>query len=295
MRASRIEAWLVALGVILGGQDASAYCRTTTCSPKKCASKPECDYCLDGGLPLYWPGGCMTFSIQEGGSARRGISADTTDDLVSGALWKWMTASCAAGGTPSLSVKTTQRVICREQEYNQNSPNANIWMYREDDWPYTGSTATLALTTVTYNVETGEIFDADVEINSFGSPLTVSDEGVQADLDSIVTHEAGHFLGLSHSCAPDATMVAYYKPGDTSLRTLEADDIAGICEIYPPGQSTESCDPTPRHGFSTECGTDPPDPSCCATAPGGAREGAWAMLALLGATWLGFARRRARR
>jgi hypothetical protein len=166
-------------------------------------------------------------------------------------------------------------------------------MYRDDFWPYVGSTATLALTTVTYNVETGEIFDADVEINAVGSPLTVGDSNIEADLDSIITHEAGHFLGLSHSCDPSATMMAFYKLGDTSLRSLESDDIAGICEIYPPGTSTDGCDPTPRHGFSPECGTEPQDKGCCTTAPGRPdAQGARACLALCIAAAAAAARRR---
>lgn len=296
MRIDRLAlAAVLASSALLATEHASAYCRTTTCSPKKCASKPECAYCLDGGLPLYWPGGCLTFSVQEDGSPLRGITAEETNTLVSNGLWKWMNAECSPSEHPSLAIKTTPPVVCHKQEYNQDSPNANIWMYRDDAWPYTGATATLALTTVTYNVETGEIFDADVEINSVGSPLTLGDENVQADLDSIVTHEAGHFLGLSHSCESNATMYAYYQLGDTSLRSLEADDIAGICDVYPPGASTGSCDPTPRHGFSPECGTESDPKGCCATAPGRPdRNGTGAVLALLVGAGAVVARRRRR-
>ena len=115
-----------------------------------------------------------------------------------------------------------------------------------------------------------------------GSPLTLGDQNIQADLDFIITHEAGHFLGLSHSCRPDATMLATYTLGDTNLRTLRSDDVAGICEIYPPGGATEMCDPTPRHGFSADCGTDAQDRGCCATAPGRSdTDGTWSILALL--------------
>ena len=297
MRVDKIaSAALVATVTLLSSQSALGYCRTTTCSPKKCASKPECAYCLDGGLPLYWPGGCMTFSVQQDGSPLRSITADETSSLVSNGLWKWMNVECAPAEHPSLSIKkTTAPAVCNKQEYNQDSPNANIWMYRDDAWPYTGATATLALTTVTFNVETGEIFDADVEINSVGSPLTLGDGNIQADLDSIVTHEAGHFLGLSHSCDAVATMYAYYQLGDTKLRSLESDDIAGICEIYPPGTSTTSCDPTPRHGFSPDCGSDPDDKGCCATAPGRPdRNGTGAIVALVALAGVAVARRRSR-
>ena len=37
------------------------------------------------------------------------------------------------------------------------------------------------------------------------------------DFDSIVTHEAGHFLGLAHTSVETAVMYAYYKPGSAKL------------------------------------------------------------------------------
>ena len=43
-----------------------------------------------------------------------------------------MNAECSPGEHPSLAVKTTLPVNCHKQEYNQDSPNANIWMYRDD-------------------------------------------------------------------------------------------------------------------------------------------------------------------
>jgi hypothetical protein len=179
------------------------------------------------------------------------------------------------------------------EEFNQEEPNANIWLFLDSEWPYVSGNTTLALTTLTFNVETGEIFDSDVEINSFENELTTTDTAVQADLESIIVHEAGHFLGLSHTCDQTATMYRDYTFGDVSLRTLEADDIAGICAIYPPGEP-EECNPTPRHGFSRQCASGV-EKGCCTTAPGSPRQhGPWAIgIALLGAGLL--AARRFRR
>lgn len=286
----------LALAVVAVAPPAQAYCRTTTCGPAECQASPECAYCLDGGLPLYWPGGCASFSAQGNGSPLRSVSAATTGQLVESALAQWIGVDCGGGAKPSLAIYRTQDVICDRQEYNQDSPNANVWMYRDDFWPYAGSGSTLALTTVTYNVKTGEIYDADVEINSIEVPLTVGDTQVQADLASIVTHEAGHFLGLSHSCDKLATMYASYEYGKTGLRSLEGDDVSGICSAYPPGNDTTVCDPTPRHGFSSECGAPAEEAGCCSTAPGRADSAPSASILALGALalWSLRERRRAR-
>jgi hypothetical protein len=114
---------------------------------------------------------------------------------------------------------------------------------------------TLALTTVTFDM-TGRILDADVEINSFAANLTTSDTNVGVDLESIVMHEAGHFLGLSHEAFAHATMNAAYDAREPfDFRTLEADDVAGICTIYPPDRGAPDCHdrPTPLHGFTRFC------------------------------------------
>lgn len=249
-----------------------------------------CDSCLEGGLPLYWAGPCVSFSINGKASPLRGIDYPTASGIITQGFVQWLSADCGGAG-PSIQVHDFGAVTCTKQEYNQERPNMNLWTFRDSFWPYEGTGATLALTTITFNVKSGEIFDADVEINSAQNPLTFSDVNVQADLASIVTHEAGHFLGLSHSCDKSATMFASYKFGDVGLRSLAPDDVAGMCAIYPPGSATGKCDPTPRHGYSTGC-DEPEESGCCTTAPG--RPGGRAPLAIL-ALLTGFALAAARR
>ena len=142
-----------------------------------------------------------------------------------------------------------------------------------------------------------------MEINTAQQTLTLTDpippDGY--DFQSIVTHETGHFLGMAHSQDDHATMFAEYTRGATSMRNLSADDVAGICAIYPANDTrsvptsvaasgsvaADACDPTPRHGFSTTCA---PTPNQCAVSPGmpgrlvGAGMGVvvWGSLALLG-------------
>ena len=88
-----------------------------------------------------------------------------------------------------------------------------------------------------------EIFPSDFEAGV--DPLPVACDGANCvDLQSIVTHEVGHFLGLfDHSGNPAATMYPFYDAELTGVdwRTLEAEDIDRIRAIYgftPPPEYT---------------------------------------------------------
>ena len=92
----------------------------------------------------------------------------------------------------------------------------------------------IAFTTVSFDQETGEILDADMEINDWNFYFTVSDnlEETVFDVQNAVTHEMGHVLGLDHSTDPEATMYYSADEHDLNKRTLEQDDIQGLCFIY---------------------------------------------------------------
>ena len=160
-------------------------------------------------------------------------------------------------------------VACSLVQYDQNGPNQHVIVFRDSGWPYDDSSNTLALTTVTYDRLTGEIYDADMEINTHDQTLSIAPTVPSGgyDFESIVTHETGHFLGMAHSTDTFATMYAHYTVGSELMRALTGDDITGICSIYSPdglrhvakaasasGTLLETaCDPTPRHGFTTQC------------------------------------------
>jgi MYXO-CTERM domain-containing protein len=228
---------------------------------------------------LAWKGGCVSYSVQADASPARNVDYDAIHAIVERAFDRWTNADCG-GDVPSLTSLDLGPVDCSVPEYNSNNPNANVVMFRDTDWPYEDPGATLALTTVTFNTETGEIFDADIEVNSFKTPLSTSDTAVVFDLESIITHEAGHFLGLSHSHIEGATMFTPYIRGDVSFRDLSADDEQGMCAAYPPERKASANDCRPRHGFSPEC-AGPPDTGCaCRTTPEGPVP-AWPLALLL--------------
>ncbi|MGK4000778.1 matrixin family metalloprotease [Sorangium sp. So ce1024] len=78
------------------------------------------------------------------------------------------------------------------------------------------------------------IVDADMVFNNVKFCWNDSGNNGCVDTQSIATHEQGHFLGLGHSNERGATMAAYYVSG-SSTRTLEEDDIEGVCTLYPSG------------------------------------------------------------
>jgi len=267
--------WLAALGIVA---DAQAYCRTTTCDPAA-----DCEYDLQGcpmvGAPLFWQASCVSYSVQRDGSPARNIDYDEVHAIAGNSFASWMNSDCM-GEEPSLSSLDLGPANCTEPAYNSHDPNANLITFRDHDWPYSGAGAALALTTVTFNTETGEIFDADIEVNSFKRQLTTSDTDVEYDLESILTHEVGHFLGLSHSKVEGATMVEEYDGGHLLLRDLSDDDEAGMCAAYPPRRSMSTNDCRPRHGFSPDC-SQPPDDGCAVAATPSGSSPTWPLVVLL--------------
>ena len=288
-RARHAVATAVALAALAGRPtDARAYCYTTTC--------PGQDVCdgatLDGCVPLSWRSGCLGFSVQSDGSAL--VSAETAELIVDLAFDQWRFVDCGERN-PGLYVWNMGEIECGLVEYNKDAGNANTVVFRDEAWPHAADTHNIALTTTTFDPDTGELLDADIELNSAGFPFTVDDQSIEYDLLSVLTHEAGHFLGLGHSQTAEATMFAAYDAGTIDLRTPEPDDVAAICSLYPPDASVDStCNPLPRHGFSPSCRDEQTEGSCALGAHPSRGSALGAGLALALATARTAHRRRSR-
>ncbi|HET9952060.1 MAG TPA: matrixin family metalloprotease, partial [Candidatus Eisenbacteria bacterium] len=90
------------------------------------------------------------------------------------------------------------------------------------------------------NLVDGQTLDADLVFNdkeffcSTSSPaLTPAPAGQSSvDLQAVITHEYGHYFSLDHTSVSGATMVPFIS-NDTTQRSLELDDRAGISDVYP--------------------------------------------------------------
>jgi len=108
----------------------------------------------------------------------------------------------------------------------------------------------LAQTSFLVDASTGALVEADIFFNSaFPWSVAPGGDANRFDLESIALHEIGHFNGLGHSAlgetelragggrtvlAAEAVMFPIaFAPGSTAGRTLKADDIAGISDLYP--------------------------------------------------------------
>ncbi len=266
---------LFGLSVCTAATTSWAFCRTTTCdrTQELCRSDHRTG-CLLEGKPLFWPDTCVTFGVHAEGSPRRGITYREAEQAAARAFQAWVSVDCGDGRTPSIGVVRVGEIHCGHVEFNYptpdnerlNAPNANAILFRDDGWPHDDANKTLALTTVTFSRSTGEILDADIEVNSFGVALSTDARSGSNDLQAILTHEAGHFLGLDHSHLPEATMHASYSTDvtDMAFRSLHRDDERGVCAIYPPGAIAAFDDADlpredlcrgegPRYGFSRYC------------------------------------------
>jgi hypothetical protein len=178
--------------------------------------------------------------------------------------WRSSTKKCSyiqfavqsesTGAVPKVDSTTKKNV---SDEYN-------VINWEEKNWRYDALAA--ALTTVFFvdksgSDQDGRIVDADLELNGVGFQFSTAGKAGCFDIENTITHELGHVLGLDHPCddgtrtptptdqngqkipscssptlaswIKDTTMYNYAEAGETKKRTPEADDIAGICALYP--------------------------------------------------------------
>lgn len=196
-----------------------------------------------------WAAPCTDLAFDDLGRTSRADIGFSLQDANRPALVVWRDVLCSKAAPPS------------DPCWAEGCANAyDCWEHDAD---------VLALTTTSYNNKTGEIVHADIEFNGATYGFTAMDSPpcpkspppprpapcVAIDVQNTLTHEVGHLLGLDHSLDSEATMFKTADLGELKKRSPEADDLDGLCHLYPQGRPTSTClSPPPGTLQSSEGG-----------------------------------------
>lgn len=269
--------------VLSSSTHAVAYRQTKTClhpserDPTIVSLIPDC---VSGqqSWPVSWRGREIPFYIHEAGSddIATGPTQKISDvmlDVTRSAIERWNGAECS-----DLRFVYTGLTETRGHQLDDGK-NVIAWV-----GPGDMSSAAVAVT-ITTMTPRGQLVDTDVELNDQLIFTLDPDPSVAAhDVANTLAHEAGHMLGLDESPILDATMYFQAPAGESKKRDLHADDIAGVCSIYPAG--------VPERIYEDEVDTG----GCCATIAGARRTSPLTpLIALVGIFLVGARRRQQRR
>ena len=156
------------------------------------------------GEKLLWPNSVNTLTLRVDPSTASGISSFNVSQIVGASAAAWNQASqktiqiSAGSGTQS---------------------NSNDLIFSTDPLWFGGSAGVVGVTQVAYDEKSGAIVEADIILNDTYDFSTSNQD--EFYLGNVLTHEMGHFLGLSHSQLPNATMFYRLRRGQ---HTLFSDD-----------------------------------------------------------------------
>jgi hypothetical protein len=209
------------------------------------------------GTPLRWQNACPIFALDPT------ENPDVPHDRLRAALGRSAAAwSDPAAACHSPTVRLTDRAA-------DNLLRWRLPGFCDDDAnaldpvclaPSTGAVTTLVFRDAPGDAHDGEILRETLELNATHVGFSADGALGRYDLETILTHELGHVLGLAHACiAPGsapatdsmgqpvpscypmedlppavlhAAMFAFIAPGETDRRSPLDEERVGVCEIY---------------------------------------------------------------
>lgn len=287
MHRTRAALALLLLSSLLVSTSAHAFCLKQ--SQPGAPDGPTCQTALEGSTTLYWPGACVGFHVSSEGIPPE-LDIDLVQTIAEKVFRDWLNPDACV---PSITVVPLEPTASTRAEYGPNGPNQNLIVFRDHGWEEQAET--FGRTTVTYNSETGQILDADIELNAQDFAFTPE------LLELTLQHEAGLFLGLGESSDPTAVMYPNRQENDPA-RELAEDDENGVCAIYGEpgtrityGATEERIDARPCALVGTEGCEDLGVDHGCSISPRPTQAPLGAALGALGLALAGLRARRARR
>jgi hypothetical protein len=231
---------------------------------RSCGSAPSYQRIIDRGACQYWS--TRTFEWRMDGDGSADVPGDEEEKAIERAFQAWSLATPCSDWVFKQGPKVA-RAVAANDGLNQMvfrpvacdraaPPDDGCWTDASCDDKYNcwnfRETA-MAITTSTFNSRSGEMIDADIELNAVNYFFTTVDgpkcpQGVLAancvssDLQATVTHEIGHTLGLGHASGPTfSTMGVRSEPGDRSMRVIDASSACFVCDVYPAGRPARAC------------------------------------------------------
>jgi hypothetical protein len=244
------------------------------------------------GNSLFWESGCVFVTVDSAGS--KGVAGDQEFAVIDQAIATWNNASASCSymqilneGRKALETGRDNVNLVKFRDTSWCRPAS------KDDPARCHPDSAAGITTATYvddagSSRDGAIVDADIELNGVHFAIavagqTLSTESCVSELKNTLTHELGHLLGLEHTCLAagdppriddqgrsvpscgsatdqtitNATMYNFQECGEVKKETLEADDIAAVCGIYPIATDPGTCEPVGDPGGCCDAGDHP--------------------------------------
>jgi Matrixin len=171
-------------------------------------------------------------------TAPAGIAISEVERATTAAFQTWENVGCAYPDFEYLGFSSTNSTITDVRDTNDAFNVSTIWVTNTTD-PYYNSAlaqgqAPSGVMALSY---AGYLYQCDIFINGRDFRWTTL-EGTNPrdqlrDLQSALTHEVGHCLGLADVSFPDAAVMNPQIAAGASRRTLEATDVQSLCEYYP--------------------------------------------------------------
>ncbi len=183
-------------------------------------------------VPLYWSE--RVIPLQPANDTSEDLTSAEVQTAIVDALHQWETA----GGCTDLRFDILGEPANLETNLtSEQRDNRNKIVWREDEWM--GSPEALAVTTLVYRRTSGQIVDADIDVNGvdFDWTSAVTTATIN-DAQNTLTHEFGHLIGLAHTPVAEATMFGSSPEGEITKRDLADDDVDAVCFVYPAGRTS---------------------------------------------------------